>query len=713
MYCQNNCCRQSACVENYNSNYYDTNNYNTCFINNQKLKYALDKANNELAYYRQKLYDCEKTCSIRRENYHDLYSGYYKQNYEQNYNNLYSEYYQTTQLPNYTEFSELANLSNETYFFIFDKKDKTYATQLYSNLNKTDALSITGINDQIKYLLKNYGFTSIDLLYGYQNNIINWYKTIFGFIGKRDNKAYIFLRGTTNTYDWITNLTVGYKNLNELNELNIDKSENKSYTGLSKFKELIAYSGFVNLYGVDRGDNDVISAGIDKFVRENPKINDYIICGHSLGGALASLASIHVRGKFKKNVRTVLFSAPRAFSYETANYYDNDLELYNKTFQYFNLYDIVHTIPFPVTDISKTFLDIQIPFLTTVRCFKHVGIQLAFNYLPEITKDFSFIPDCHTIDKIFLPIMDKWKTDVIENRKVANYKKFLDYSEILDYMYNNKETFLHSTNPLALDQRHKDYYLKNEGISNIEPLFSTKDNWIMSDTSCIVGFIGKIGTAGIIVFGIDYEKFPIDLKYTDIIGEFLSTSRFDSIPSLNDSIKNTHVIDIFKKLYFTNSCDKNMCVKSCLDNWLRRNTGINKFIIISQNAGSCFALISALYLNSIGKTIDEIYMYSPSKLGNHLFAQEYNKILGNKTYNFINLQDTYELYMPFFSGTYDYLTRSKPLSVFAHCGEVFCLDEQPASGVKFECNVGLLTSIRNPRSYKDVKTWEKVIKKSY
>ncbi len=646
----------------------------------------------------------------------------YCQNYNQNYFYLKNieNYLSTTTikpqtfLPNFIEFKNYVDIARDAYFLLVDRTEfnKGNSIFLYNNLNnnKDPLKDIPKLRHEFDNIKTKHGLDDCQIFYGYQNNIINWYKSVFGFIGKRkDGKGLISIRGTSNVYDWLTNFSVGNTNLNKVPEM-------------SRFSEnLVVWSGFLNIYGIDREKSqkvsDVMSAVIDNFASSHPEIEEYIICGHSLGGGVAQICAMHLRLKYNKDLKIILFASPRAYPYDIANYYDIDLKLYNKTFHYFNLYDIVPTIPFPVTDITKTFFDVHIPYLSTVRCFKHVGIHLPLNYLPdEITKDFRFIPDCHTIDKAFLPYMDIWNQKVIDNNITypPTYKNFQFYSELLDYIYN-KSNFLHSKNASSITMINKDFF-KGKNITNLFPLFSTKDNWILSDTNCLVGLVGTINIEGknkcILMFGVDYEKFPIDLKYTDIIGEFLETSKFDNLENLKQ-FATTSIIDIFKKLYFTNSCENNMCIKSCLDQWLI-GKNINDFIIISQNAGSCFALITALYLHSLNKNVEEVYMYSPSKLGNNLFAKEYNKILGNKTYSFINLQDTYELYMPFFSGTFDYLTKSMPISVFSHCGEIFCLDEQPiASGTKFVCQVSLLTSVRNPRSYKDIHTWKKILEKSY
>ncbi|MAI14451.1 MAG: hypothetical protein CMM15_10565 [Rhodospirillaceae bacterium] len=79
------------------------------------------------------------------------------------------------------------------------------------------------------------------------------------------------------------------------------------------------------------------------YVNENTTINDYIICGHSLGAAVAILCAFHMESVFKKVRCVYAFASPMVGNQDFANTYDAILK--DKTFRISNTNDAIPYLP--------------------------------------------------------------------------------------------------------------------------------------------------------------------------------------------------------------------------------------------------------------------------------------------------------------------------------------------------------------------------------
>ena len=642
----------------------------------------------------------------------------------------------------FEDFQKYLNISNSGYFFIVEvnldtknfNKDSSgnYISTGGDDININNISTNSYFNKIIEYIKIQNNFVDFQLLYGNQQNINLSYKTgIFGFIAKNNNgKGVICLRGTSNFRDWLTDANIGSRSINEITEF-----QNLGIP--DKFK---VYKGFTLLYGIERTVTTnnpqglCISKQIFDWVNNHSEIINYKICGHSLGASLASLASYQLVKVHNKNIETFLFASPRTFSREIVNDLETNFlsKIQNNIYNFYNSEDLIHSSILSIIDLDSTFLGFNIPYSGNSGCFQHIGKLLSIDYIDQSwPRNEQFITNVHSILSGYLDLINIWKERIFNNKSffVNNPKDSIDtkmnnilsirpdknkfklYANILNSLYNNSilltKSFYQVLGVSSTFKTELSKCITDFKITNTNILYITQVNNLTPNVSYPIGYIGIYNGKGIIVLGMDYNNFPENLSYNSALPSFLNTVTFTEIKDKNGNpiLGNCKIVEVYRRLYF-NNCTRSFCISNGISNWLNANTSINDFIIIGQNAGSCFGILSSLDLCSKGKNISEIYLYGAPKIGDIDFVKNYNNLLGTKTYLFLNNQDPFVNLLPYLSNIYGRVISTNPLNIFSHVGQIYNSDGVPTSSA---CEFKYFDYVRNPRAYVNVSDWDKVL----
>jgi predicted lipase len=367
---------------------------------------------------------------MRRSDYKTLYEGYER----------YKENFDLFNVPDFSAFNKYVNVLLFTYGLVneidlktgLDVDNSTY-TKYSQNIKLPNQqlptqnflLNHKDIYPIINILRTKYYYKDITLLFGtpYVNGNLAP-TSIFGFIAIDDSNSsgIISIRGTNDTKDWLANANMGTQRLNLINEL--------------KFlpNNIEGYKGFVNIYGINGQIN--MSKQIQDWVNLHPNINNYFVIGHSLGAALATIASYHLK-KINKNVKAYLYSSPRICTFNMAKDYDS--LLYDNTYNFYNSLDIVHQSPLSINADVISALQFG---SSNIRCFNHIGKLLAINYVNPIW-GLDSVKKSHLLGANYYPeeLRNIWKKQIFTNPQPPQptYAKFKYYSEILNILFNETD----------------------------------------------------------------------------------------------------------------------------------------------------------------------------------------------------------------------------------------------------------------------------------
>lgn len=162
-----------------------------------------------------------------------------------------------------------------------------------------------------------------------------------GFIARRANDVFIVFRGTKTAKEWIKNFNMGL-----IDYLVSDYGE--------------VHDGFLQTYSFAR--NSIIE--VLKVLEEKTRV---YVTGHSLGGALATLAAPDIENNMSREIKGIYtFGSPRVGNAKFSISYNK--EFGKKSYRIANSSDIVTSIPLPV------------PLIGFVGgYFSHVDNQVCFN----------------------------------------------------------------------------------------------------------------------------------------------------------------------------------------------------------------------------------------------------------------------------------------------------------------------------------------------
>jgi triacylglycerol lipase len=228
-------------------------------------------------------------------------------------------------------------------------------------------------NGKSYQILKRFGFGQIWL--GRRRRVP------FGFIAEvvdqsnqpqQPREIYVVFRGTMNQAEWISNAKV---------------AQIKFRLKGKEFGEV--HKGFHTIYTREDPGDDFIAGVIDPDPSNNlPPIKDVIeeilndgvvsndtkvfITGHSLGGALATLATLHIK-QFRSNPPVLYaFANPRVGDSDFASHF-NDIECYRIA----NSEDRVPNLPV-ASSILPLLVGSKSEFLNERLSWEHVGVPIYF-----------------------------------------------------------------------------------------------------------------------------------------------------------------------------------------------------------------------------------------------------------------------------------------------------------------------------------------------
>ncbi len=173
---------------------------------------------------------------------------------------------------------------------------------------------------------EEWGFTGYKFLEGktFQRDRVNTQ----GFLAWRDDVILLAFRGTQQIADWLTNVK------RDLEPLTVPNRVDQTARGK-------VHRGFQNAWLSVAGE---VVKYIDLLERQRPR--PLYITGHSLGGALAAMATAHLLAKGKSVTALYNFGQPRIGDAEFVDWFDDRFK--KSYFRYVNRNDIVPRVPMSV-----------------------------------------------------------------------------------------------------------------------------------------------------------------------------------------------------------------------------------------------------------------------------------------------------------------------------------------------------------------------------
>jgi predicted lipase len=146
----------------------------------------------------------------------------------------------------------------------------------------------------------------------------------FGLIGRKADDLYVTFRGTESTQDWLQDFSV-----------NITRDGTFGWV----------HDGFLDVYQLVR--ENVIHT-VRSQLDDNTRIT---IIGHSLGGAMATLAAADISSELRVNASVLTFASPRVGMQEFETKFNRCIE---NCWHVTNFLDIVpHVPPFPYRHVGQ------------------------------------------------------------------------------------------------------------------------------------------------------------------------------------------------------------------------------------------------------------------------------------------------------------------------------------------------------------------------
>ncbi|ACK69208.1 lipase class 3 [Gloeothece citriformis PCC 7424] len=216
----------------------------------------------------------------------------------------------------------------------------------------------------------------------------------FGFIAQKDNEIFVVFRGTMTPAEWINNFSF--------------KPGSEAFLGNQSLGQV--HRGFSKIYTrkdigrnlLNRRDNlPSIREDIENALKKCPDNAQVYVTGHSLGGALATLATLHIKsmGYFSNPPILYAFANPRAGGKIFAKNFDGV-----QCFRIANSEDIVPTVPLASVDLvaqgsnnttAKSLAKAQPSLISALRPdldYYHVGEPIYFTVHQGTIADNHSIP---------------------------------------------------------------------------------------------------------------------------------------------------------------------------------------------------------------------------------------------------------------------------------------------------------------------------------
>ncbi len=238
-------------------------------------------------------------------------------------------------------------------------------------------------------------------------------KNLFGFIARHQETSdiYVVFRGTSNPGEWISNVKLiqqsyttiknrdtpgeahwGFRRTYDRPET-YDKSEHNQTLWVTRVFDQILLKGASSM-------RETVEATLKKECPANSKKVNIYVTGHSLGGALATLATAHIKKLieqediFAHNPILYSFASPRVGDVEFAKAFDQ-IECYRVA----NSEDLVPKVPLPTLipiagrAPARTGILQGLTFLLRESLdFQHIGVPIYFTCQEKSISDNHTLP---------------------------------------------------------------------------------------------------------------------------------------------------------------------------------------------------------------------------------------------------------------------------------------------------------------------------------
>lgn len=196
-------------------------------------------------------------------------------------------------------------------------------------------------------------------------------------IFKSKDVLWIVFRGTEKIDEWINNLKmsqVSYETSSGIKNIPLFLNEENP--------AIMVHRGFIKLY------SDIRSKILEN-VSNFPEVSKICVCGHSLGGALATITAFDLTKLGYTNTILYSYASPRVGNDEFKKQIESSL----KHFRIFNTVDIIPQMPLPISPNTSQYDD---PYF-----YEHNGMEYSFEkYMKSILNNHSIITYIKNNDKI-------------------------------------------------------------------------------------------------------------------------------------------------------------------------------------------------------------------------------------------------------------------------------------------------------------------------
>lgn len=212
----------------------------------------------------------------------------------------------------------------------------------------------------------------------------------FGFIVQREDTKdiYVVFRGTSNEAEWISNFKFMQSSYKECDNPTICKSTKKEIKGKIHYGFYTTYTRpdlgrlIDSVYNLNRKDDfPSMEDKIEDTLKNRPANSSLFVTGHSLGGALATISTLHIHMSEEIEFEPILYSfaSSRVGDIQFGRYFEN-LECYRIA----NSEDIVQKVPLPISLLASARLpgksgatSIAASNLSRFN-YHHIGIPIYF-----------------------------------------------------------------------------------------------------------------------------------------------------------------------------------------------------------------------------------------------------------------------------------------------------------------------------------------------
>ncbi|CAM9523149.1 unnamed protein product, partial [Ascophyllum nodosum] len=244
------------------------------------------------------------------------------------------------------------------------------------------------------------------------------------FVAANDDMIAVVFRGTQEKSDWVTNLKLVQRSCPiEWNPPITKGGIHEARTNSQGFDE-----GVTTVWEIANGMRETIK----KLYNEEGKNRKLYVAGHSLGGALATLAAARLHYSDDVNISSMYtFGSPRVFNRQIAAFFDCSdncgTALKEKYFRCRNNNDVVPRVPFTP--------------------YKHVGTEI---YLDR----FGQLSTCCLLDRLLGRLSSYLRGDFIEG---------IDDHAISEYARHFKQAVINSKVPVL----HKAVNVVNDAVGHV------------------------------------------------------------------------------------------------------------------------------------------------------------------------------------------------------------------------------------------------------